>query len=400
MKKFAYGMILFFVNPFMGFINAITKIRVNKYYIKLIYCWFILFGIAFCAKNEAADSYRYKNDFEVEGKYSVVQYKSYVKNYFTFNTNIKDIYSTTINFLVGQQTDNYHYVLFIYAIIFGFFYISTIKFFLRYYVPNNIVFFLLLFLLCFSNPIFNINGVRFWTAAWIAVYATLKITTDRKWVYLLLLGITPLIHGTFFIWIILVFIGLLTARFERLWIILFILSSFISAVSFIGILDDYSSYLPKFMQTLIWSYTESEGAQRKMSGAYESVLYARILNSLPQYFNILLVLVFICKRKLLIYNDKSKDLYTNLLVLATTTNFISGIPSLHRFSILTIPLIAILWAMNYQYLKKYNYLLYIIPLIYAYKILYWIRNMISVTELELYIFPLPATIIKYLILNI
>lgn len=399
MKKIAYGIILFFINPFMGFINAVSKIRDNRYFIKIIYCWFLVFGIAFCAKNEAADSYRYKEDFKVEGNYTTEEYKSIINDYFTFNTDIKDIYSTTINYLVGQMTDNYHYVFLIYALIFGYFFIASIKIYLRYPISNVIVFFLLLFLLCFSNPIFNINGVRFWTAAWIAVYSTLKIIIDKKWIYVFLLVLTPIIHGSYFIWIVIVIIGLFLNRYERIWVLLFILSSFISAVSFLGILGDYSDYLPKFMQNMIWSYTESEEAVRKMSGINESVLYAKILNSLPSYFNILLVILFILNRKHLSDNCVSKKLYNNLLVFSTITNFISAIPSLHRFSILTIPFIVILWAMNYKHMKKYNRILYIIPIIYAYKILYWFRNMISVTEIELYVFPLPMTIIKYLILN-
>ena len=77
----------------------------------------MIFGISFCAVNEAADSFRYVKEFMIEKDYTIYQYTDKINEYLTFETNIKDIYTLTINFLVGRFTDNYHWTYFIYSII-------------------------------------------------------------------------------------------------------------------------------------------------------------------------------------------------------------------------------------------------------------------------------------------
>ena len=165
--------LLFFISPIISAITSLKDIRDGVSH-KFLYAWFIIFGIGFCAVNEAADSFRYVHSFIIESGYSLSQYLSEIKYYFTFQSHIKDIYTLTINFFVGRFTDNYHWTFLIYAIVFGYFYIKSISLFLRHNKVKNYVFYALLFIFCYSNPIFNINGVRFWTAAWIGVYVALN----------------------------------------------------------------------------------------------------------------------------------------------------------------------------------------------------------------------------------
>jgi hypothetical protein len=87
-----------------------------------------------------------------------------------------------------------------------------------------------------------------------------------------------------------------------------------------------------------------------------------------------------------------------MLALAAITNFLSGIPSMGRFQYFVIPFLVIVWAQNYEILKKYDKYFYVVPFIYAYSLLYWYRRMSAITELYLYAFPAPLTVIKYLFL--
>lgn len=399
-KVFKNKIGLFLINPFLSAINSIKDIRDGVSH-KILYLWFLIFGIGFCAVNEAADSFRYVEDFLIESQYSWAQYIQEVKEWATFESNIKDIYTLTVNFLVGKITSNYHWTYLIYAAVFGYFYIRSLRLFLKYQkVQNNVIFYLLLFLFCYSNPIFNINGVRFWTASWIAVYASLQIVLEKKYYYFLLLVITPLVHGIFLIWISLLIISLISGRFNKIWKVLFVASSFVSAVSFLSILDNYSGYLPQFMQNLIWSYTQSEGALKKMSGELTAALplYARIFNALPGYFILFLSYLIVFNSKKFTDNPTSKHTYQIFIVLATLTNFLSAIPSVYRFKALVVPFIVILWAMNHDKFRNFDKCFYSIPLCYCYSLLYWYRNMSSVTELYLYLLPAPFTAIYYLFL--
>ena len=129
-----------------------------------------------------------------------------------------------------------------------------------------------------------------------------------------------------------------------------------------------------------------------------SPLYARIFNALPGYFILFLSYLIVFNSKKFTENLVSKHTYQIFIVLATLTNFLSAIPSVYRFKALVIPFIIILWAMNHDKLRNFDKCFYSIPLCYCYSLLYWYRNMSSVTELYLYLLPAPFTAIYYLFL--
>lgn len=399
-RKIGDKALLFLINPFLSALYSVKNIKdgVSSHF---LYLWFLIFGIGFCAMSESADSFRYVEDFMIEHRYTWAQYVYQINEYLTFESNIKDIYTLTVNVFVGAFTDNYHWTFFIYSIVFGFFYIKSMQVFLAHSkVYNNVIFYLLLFIFCFSNPIFNINGVRFWTASWIGVYAVLKAVLDKKVYYLLLLLVTPLIHGTFSIWIAMVLCSFLLGRFHVVWKVLFVVSSFVSAVSFLSVLDNYSDFLPQFMQNQIWAYTQSDEALKKMSGELteQLPLYAQVFNALPTYFMLIMSYIVVFNRRLFMSTPKSKQLFNIYVAMATIANFLSGIPSMGRFLFLLIPLLVVLWAMNDDKLRQYDKFFYLIPIVYCYAVLQWIRHMNDVTEIYLYILPAPITIIKYLFL--
>lgn len=391
--------ILFILNPFISAIFSLKDIRDGVSH-RFLYLWFLIFGIGFCAISEVADSFRYVEKFMIEHNYTWSQYMMEINEYFTFESNIKDIYTLTVNFFVGRFTNNYHWTYFIYAAVFGFFYIKSLKIFLRYNnVSNNIVFYVLLFMFCYSNPIYNINGVRFWTAAWIGVYVALSVFVEKDYKKLPLLILLPLVHGSSVIWVVIMAIALLLSRFQNITIGLFIASSFVSAVSYLNIMNDYSYLLPQFLQNQIWSYTESEMALKRLSGVSQyGKAYADFLIALPGYFQILLSYLLILNRKEINRDKRAGYVLTIMLALAAITNFLSGIPSMGRFKALVIPMLVIVWAYNYRILKKYDKYFNVVPFIYAYSLLYWYRRMSAISELYLYIFPAPLTVIKYLFL--
>ena len=387
---------LFFLNPFLSAIVSLKNIRDGVSH-RILYLWFLVFGIGFCAMNEAADSFRYVEEFMMESQYSWGRYLLEVKEWATFESNIKDIYTLTVNVLVGKFTSNYHWTYLIYAAVFGFFYIKSLKIFLKHQmVKKEIVFYALLFMFCYSNPIFNINGVRFWTAAWIGVYVALNLFVERKYRMIPLLILMPLVHGSSVIWVVIMLAAIILSRFQKVTIGLYLASSFVSAVSYLNILNDYSYMLPQFMQNQIWSYTESEMALERLAGISEyGAAYADFLIALPGYFQILLCILLILNRKEIYQNKKAGILMTVMLALAAITNFLSGIPSMGRFQAFVIPFLVIVWSMNPDILKKYDRYFYAVPILYAYSLLYWYRHMSGVTELYLYIFPAPLTAINY-----
>lgn len=390
---------LFLINPFISAIVALKNIR-DGFSHKILYAWFIIFGMGFCAVNETMDSSRYVELFNVEGNYSWSQYISEVDYWFTFEGNRKDIYTLTVNYIIGSFTDNYHWTYFVYAIVFGFFYIKSLKIFLKYTKNNNFLFYSLLFIFCFSNPIFNINGMRFYTAAWIGVFVGLKLFVENEYKYLPLLILMPIIHGSSVIWVVILGIAWLTRYFQSVWIVLFVISSFVSAMTYLPLVDQYTDLLPQFMQNQLVDYTESEMALERLEGhSTYGKAYADFLIALPGYFTILLSYLLVFNRKEINVIGSKKKLLTVFLALSATTNFLSSIPSVGRFRDMIIPFLVILWIQNADVLKKYKKLFNFVPFLYAYSLLYWYRRMSAVTELYLYLLPAPVTIFKYLFLS-
>lgn len=387
------------INPFISAIISLRDIRDGVSH-RILYLWFLIFGIGFCALDESADSFRYVEDFIIEHRYSWAQYLEIVREWFTFESNVKDIYTLTVNVFVGHFSGNYHWAFFIYAVIFGFFYIKSLRIFIKNEkISKNYVFYSLLFMFCFSNPIFNINGVRFWTAAWIGVYVALKLFLEKDYKKLPLLLLLPLIHGTSVIWIVIMGVALLLQRFQSLSIIIYVASAFVTATSYLNILSDFSDLLPQFMQNQIWSYTESDMALERLAGQSEyGAVYADFLMALPKYFQILMCILLILKRNVINRDKYAGRLLSVMLALAAITNFLSGIPSMGRFQVLVIPFLIVVWANNYKIMSKYDRLFIIVPLVYAYSMLHWFRHMSGVTEPYLYVFPTPFIVIKYLLL--
>lgn len=398
-KNTTHKYFLSLINPFISAIISLRDIRDGVSH-RTLYLWFLIFGIGFCALDESADSFRYVEDFIIEHRYSWAQYLEIVREWFTFESNIKDIYTLTVNVFVGHFSDNYHWAFFIYAVIFGFFYIKSLRIFIKNEkISKNYVFYSLLFMFCFSNPIFNINGVRFWTAAWIGVYVALKLFLEKDYKKLPLLLLLPLIHGTSVIWIVIMGVALLLQRFQSLSIIIYVASAFVTATSYLNILSDFSDLLPQFMQNQIWSYTESDMALERLAGQSEyGAAYADFLMALPKYFQILMCILLILKRNVINRDKYAGRLLSVMLALAAITNFLSGIPSMGRFQVLVIPFLIVVWANNYKIMSKYDRLFIIVPLVYAYSMLHWFRHMSGVTEPYLYVFPTPFIVIKYLLL--
>ena len=97
---------LFLLNPFLSAIRSIMDIR-DGFSHKILYAWFIVFGVGFCAANKSADSFRYVKDFNTECHYTWEEYTFEISEWWTFESSIKDIYTLSVNFFVGRFTDNY-----------------------------------------------------------------------------------------------------------------------------------------------------------------------------------------------------------------------------------------------------------------------------------------------------
>ncbi len=386
---------LFFIFPFYAFILSFKNLK-NKYSIWVIFLFYILFGYTFIVQDIKFDSYSYVENFENYQNAKPNNYFNDLANYSTFNSNIKDIYDITSYFLISRLTRNYHILFAFWALIFAFFFLKSFQFFIcRREFVKSITVYLLTFLFIYSNNLFNINGVRFWTAAWIAVYVIFEIVINKNYKFIFLALITPLIHISYFLFLAILLTYILLSKFNTFWVVTFIISFFISQFS-IELIQNYKYLVPTFIQNMIWAYTESMRFENRIDYLTNLPLYVKLFDSLPNLFVNFLMFIFILKSKHL-NTKESKSIYIFLLIWLSFSNFTMTIPSLgNRFIFLALPLIAYLCLLNFSKIPFLKKAIYLIPFVYSYSIFYWFRHMIEVTYPLLLLSFFPHLLIKNL----
>lgn len=394
--------ILFLISPFIAFLYSLRTFNRRSSFI-VFYLFFVFFGIAFTVPsgrtiNFTSDAADYREQFESYKNVSENDFINGFKSFLSFDEGNKDYYFDTVAYFVSRFTDNYHVMFMIFAMVFAYFSLKSFKFFTADFNTKATIASYILIYLFMTNQIFNINGMRFWTAAWIGIYCIFQIFKHNDNRYWILALSTPFFHGSFWIFLGVLLIAQFTRKFEKLWVVLFILSFFVSNLS-IELVHSYQEYLPVFLSKMVDSYTDLEYIQlrRNIGTGYSWIPYTfGIISRL--YFAILMY-IFIKNSKLIRANIKSENLYLLLLVWVTIFNFLSFIPSLGgRYLTFAWPLTAYIWQVNFLEKKKYQKILYAMPLVSAWSIfIMFFREYPSVLEWDFYFSSPFYLVFKYLI---
>lgn len=363
--------LLFLLSPVLGFIYSLRTMNRKSSYV-IFFLFAVVFGFSFTVSSvrdlvNSIDGVHYRNLFETYQNVDLSYFLEGLKNYLSFKEiGSKDYYFDTISFLVSRISDNYHVLFMVSAIIFAYFSLKSFRFFTS---ENNFKVSFACFLLAYLfmiNQIFNINGMRFWTASWVAVYSILQIFRNGNLRYLILAFITPFIHVSFWAFLIVLMFALLFKKFHKVWIVLFLISFFASTIS-IEFIQSLSIYLPPVFSDMVESYTNLDYIDYREKVMRDSN-YAIILNFLINLFLNFIVWLFIKNSKSILNNPSTSNLYQFLLVWMTFVNFTRPIPSFgSRFIMLSYPLISYIWLVHFSG-KKYQKLLLLIPFIFSLQI--------------------------------
>lgn len=398
----ANKIVLFIISPFISLLYSLKSINTKSSFV-VIFLFSICFGMAFSVSNvrtekNSADGVSYRSEFEQYCLSNGLEYYYGLSDFLSFNGETKDYYFDTVAFYVSRITNNYHVMFFVFSIVFAFFQLKSLKYLaLNKYFTSSILC-LLLFIFFTWNQIFNINGMRFWTAAWIGVFCVFKIFYDKKNKYFFLALVTPFFHGSYWIFIGVICIGMLFSRFEKIWIILFIISMIVSN-GLLEFVQNYEGYLPTFLENSVSAYTNADYVYERFEKEGTGFWFVgKIFDAMEKiYINILVLMLIFNKNRSQISKNEI-ILYRFLLILATFVNFGYSIPSLGgRYVLLSYPLIAFLWLYFFKG-KRFNWLIYIFPLVFFMSIYYEILLYASVTDLFFYISSPFILIPQYLFL--
>lgn len=182
------SLILFLINPLIGFFSAIKSLdrRFNGLVFVLFYA---LFGYAISFNLTTADSYRIaarfcQNDFDFRLIWALYR-----------EGTITDVFLFFIYGIVQPFTRNPKVLYGILGAIMGIFsYLSIKQLYVIWREERDRFFYMLVFFFFLTVSFFNVNGIRFWTAtAWISYYIIRYLYFNKKTA---LVGVilTPLFH--------------------------------------------------------------------------------------------------------------------------------------------------------------------------------------------------------------
>lgn len=393
--------ILFLISPFFASLYSLRRIKTKSSYL-IFFLTFGFFGMAFSvisgrdgSGGYGIDGEFYRSSFERFQYVTNWEFVEGFKEFLSFDEGKKDYYFETVAFYVSRFTDNYHLMFMVVAIIFAFFALKSFRFLIaEEKLDASLSSYILIYLFTF-NQIFNINGVRFWTAAWIAVFCVFQIYRNgNKW-YLLLALLTPYFHGTYWFFIGVLAIVHIFKRFDRIWVVLFFISFLMSTLA-VELIQYFQSYLPTFLSKTVDSYTNTDYIEQRQTWSGFGWLAVMFENFVKIYLNIM-VLLFIKHSDEIKANTKIKDLYSFLLIWMTVFNFLMFVPSLgNRYIILAYPVIAYIWLVHFKDVK-YTFILFLLPIVFFWKIIEQIRYYLAVTSYDFY-FSNPLLLIYNYIL--
>lgn len=379
--------LLFLINPLFGFFATLGDLKSKSSYV-IFLCFTILFGVCFTVPSGrtadfTGDGAVYRLRFDRMAAKSGDDFEKVYNEYIQFEEGEKDFYVTAVSYLVSRFTDNYHWVFAVFAFVFGYFMLKSFRFLTdRQEFTNSLYCFLLAIIFIMSNSIFNINGIRFWTAAWVGVYCIFQIFVNDNKKYFLLAFITPFIHVSFFVYLLIIGVAYISRKYNNFWFAMFVISFFVA--NFMqDILKATESFFPAFISRTIALYTDQDVINQVNEG---QLWYAKIFSFMENFMVNIVVFLFYKNRLKFSSNKNVFNIYQFLMVWMTFVNFSIAIPSLGgRFIHFSLPIIAYIWLVVFKKEGKYNNLLLLFLIAFSMDFIYQLRSILKVTEIEFYI---------------
>lgn len=398
----ALKIFLFLVSPLVAALYALRNIKTKSSFVTF-FLFAIFFGLSFTVESGKTaesrfDGASYREKFDRYINYGELLYYSRLKEYVEFEEGHKDFYFDTIAFFTSQLTHNYHFLFFIFAAVFAYFALKSFRFLTSEPNFTTSLSCLILAYLFMSNQIFNINGVRFWTAAWIGVYCIFQLIKNGDKRYLWLALLTPFVHSAFFLFVVVLLFGYFFKKLNhKLWVFLFLVSFLASNLS-VELVRSVSDYLPPFLKRTAESYTDESYIGEVDNKGSGFIWVTEIFKFLVRAYMNLMVWLFIKNSKMILSNPKTSRLYPFLLIWMVFVNFTMPIPSLGgRFMMLAYPIIAYIWLVNFKGVK-YQRLLFAMPIVFVFSFYTQAILYFKVLEPEFYISSPFYLIYKYLII--
>lgn len=328
-------LLLFLLWPFGALIKSLQHFRspVTKL-IFWLFCVYFGFVFAFPGGGGAtADSARYAQKLTFMHNHPS-SFSELISSIYNPEKEIVDVYDPLATWLVAFFTGDPRILFALVAAVFGYFYMQNLwMIFDKINIKVGFVLFLFMLAFAFANPIWNINGVRWYTAAQVFVFGALRYflygeKKDLAW------SVSSIfIHFSFLFPVILLFTYLLIPKRITVFFIFFIGASFISEINLFALKENLS-FLPEIYQTRVDIYLNESAIPNYVPGSNidNYSWYIKYMFLFWRWIIYLwIVFVFIWRKRWLINVPKGSKLYSFALFFAGWAQIAGLVPSGDRF---------------------------------------------------------------------
>ncbi|MDW7761973.1 MAG: EpsG family protein [Acidobacteriota bacterium] len=322
------SLLLFVFWPFLALITALRDFRTKESKI-VIYFFLILFGATYYLGNPDFDSFHLYEKFDMTSRQSFSEWR--VENIDNIIDTAPDIVQPILLFVLSRIDSSPAFLFGTFAAIFGGVFLISINILAsKYSLESNINAKIYFTFFLFINPIFNINGFRFWTAAWIFFIGAYFVVVNRDKKHLILALSSILFHASFVVPNIILVAYVTFGNKDKIYNILFSLSLAIPEIfrSQLSVVEKYM--LPRMVEKY-FTYTNPLFIERTYELQENLKWFMKVQRYGLYYFAIFMLfyLKYIHKK-----NQKisiNNNLFSFSILFISIINFMSWVPVMGRF---------------------------------------------------------------------
>ena len=312
----------------------------------------------------------------IQMHYNPVDLKTILEYFYSEDYNL-DIYQTLVTFMVSLLTKEPHFLFFVFALVFGYFYSRNLFLILELSDTDKLKWWVWIVLIMFILilPIWLINGVRMWTAMHVFLYGVFSyfLKSDKK--MLLWCFLSLFIHFSFIIPLSIFLVYLfLPKRLYHLYFMFYFVSILFAEIDVQFLKESISDLLPRQLSQKTGQYMNEDYVLNIADRDSSLSQYIHISHLLTRVFVNLMILFFWMNLKTFLQDNNFKKLILPFLLFAAVFEFLSVVPSMGRFvnlsNMLFYALCLIVMFKFQSEIKYHKYLtlLLILPILFSVRV--------------------------------
>ena len=323
--------IIFLIHPLSALILAFGNFR-SSYAKNILWIFVAYYGFTIVISDTGRDANRYRDSFIALSE-SKASSENFVKSLYVEESTSLDIIEPLISFSVSRLTNDPRFLFAVFGLVFGYFYSRNIWILLER-VGERINRSSIIYLVVFAILIgfWQINGFRFWTAAQVFFFGTIKYLLENKKTGILIAATSVFFHFSFIFPVSLFLIYITLPKKVSLLYWFFVVTFFISEVNVTQIGDVLTNFLPGIFHRHIQGYTSLDYVEAISEDLetrnWRFFLYGKSIKWASTAF---MSVIYFSGIKYIKEIRNYNVLFCFALFFLAFVNLFNSIPSFHRF---------------------------------------------------------------------